>query len=280
MGRFERLTLRRPDPWLAAPAGALLALGLLMALDTTYFLGQEKTGDGFHYFKLHLIHIAAGAAVCLVLSQFSRAGLRRLARPLALVALAMLIMVWMPGLAVTRGGARRWVRLGPILAEPSELVKFGLVFFLAAFLAKREERIESFAGGPLPAFAVVAPLALMTLKQPDFGATVMIVLILLVMLFAAGARLRHLALGGGGALAVLTLLAVAKPYRLRRFAGFMDPWRTAGDAGFQLIQSFIALGAGGLWGQGLGGGRQKLFYLPAAHTDFVFAVVTEDLGLT
>jgi cell division protein FtsW len=99
------------------------------------------------------------------------------------------------------------------------------------------------------------------------------------MLFAAGARLKHLALAGASAIALLALQAVAKPYRLRRLAGFMDPWRTAQDAGFQLMQSFMALGAGGIWGQGLGGGRQKMFYLPAAHTDFVFAVVTEDLGL-
>ncbi|HLW71756.1 MAG TPA: putative lipid II flippase FtsW [Candidatus Binataceae bacterium] len=278
-GRFERLTPRCPDPWLAVPAGALLVLGLLMALDTTYFLGEAKTGDGFHYFRLHLVHIAAGLAIGLVLSQLSLVGLRRLVMPLGLIAIALLIMIWIPGLGVVRGGARRWVRLGPVLAEPSELVKFALVFFLAALLERRQERMTTFAEGALPAFAIVTPLALMTLRQPDFGATVMIALILFAMLFAAGARLKHLALAGGGALAVLAILVVVKPYRLRRLAGFMDPWRTAQDAGFQLMQSFMALGAGGIWGQGLGGGRQKMFYLPAAHTDFVFAVVTEDLGL-
>jgi cell division protein FtsW len=278
-GRFERLTLRRPDPWIAAPAGALLLLGLLMALDTTFFLGEAKTGDGFHYFRLHLLHIVAGLAIGFLFSQFSLSGLRRLAMPLALTALALMIMIWIPGLGVVRGGARRWVRLGPLLAEPSELVKFALVFFLAALLERRQPLMETFAEGPLPAFAIVAPVALMTLRQPDFGATVMIALILFAMLFAAGTRFKHLGLAGGGALAILAILAVAKPYRLRRLAGFMDPWRTAQDAGFQLMQSFMALGAGGIWGQGLGGGRQKMFYLPAAHTDFVFAVVTEDLGL-
>jgi cell division protein FtsW len=277
--RFERLTPRRPDPWLAAPAGALLVLGSLMALDTTYFLGQQKTGDAFHYFKLHLIHIAAGLGVCALLSQFSLAGLRRLAAPLTVVALALLVLVWIPGLGVTRGGARRWVRLGPVLAEPSELVKIALVFFLAAFLARRHELMRTFADGPLPAFAIVTPIALLTLLQPDFGATVIVVLILFAMLFAAGARLKHLGLPAAGVLALLVLQAVLKPYRLRRLTGFMDPWRTARGAGFQLIQSFIALGAGGWWGEGLGLGRQKMFYLPAAHTDFVFAVVTEDLGI-
>jgi cell division protein FtsW len=278
-GRFERLSWRQADPWLCLPAGALLALGALMVLNTTYFLGQEKTGDPFHFFVLHLVHIAAGLMLCVLLSQFSLAGLRRIALPLALVAIALLVAVWIPGMGVSRGGARRWVRLGPLLAEPSEMLKFGLVFFLADFLAQRREVMHRFEHGPLPVLIVVAPIALLVLKQPDFGTTVVIALVLFAMLFAAGARLAHLGGAGGGALALLALQAVAKPYRMRRFAGFLNPWGTARGAGFQLMQSFIALGAGGGWGQGLGAGRQKMFYLPEAHTDFVFAVVAEDFGI-
>ncbi len=266
-GRFERLSVRRPDPWLAGPGVVLIVLGLLMVLDTTYFLGQEKGGDGFHYFKLQLVHIGVGLLVCTLLSQFSLAGLRRVATPLAIVALVMLLLVWVPGFGVVRGGARRWVRLGPLLAEPSEVLKLTWVFFLATFLAKRQEIIGDFKAGPAPAYVMVMLLAIMTLAQPDFGATVMLVLLLFAMLYAAGARAKHLAIPGGCALAFLSLLAVAKPYRLRRLAGFVDPWRTARGAGFQLIQSFIALGAGGGWGQGLGVGRQKMFFLPQAHTD-------------
>lgn len=278
-GRFERLTLRRADPWLCVPAGALLALGALMVLNTTYFLGQEKTGDPFHYFILHLVHIAAGLMLCALLSQFSLVGLRRIALPLALVAIALLVGVWIPGMGVVRGGARRWVRLGPLLAEPSEVVKFGLVFFLADFLARRREVMHRFARGPLAVLIVVAPVALLVLNQPDFGTTVVIALVLFAMLFAAGARAAHLGEAGGAVLALLALQAVAKPYRMRRVAGFLNPWGTARGAGFQLMQSFIALGAGGGWGQGLGAGRQKMFYLPEAHTDFVFAVVAEDFGI-
>jgi cell division protein FtsW len=278
-GRFERLTLRRPDPWLSVPAGVLLVLGLLMVLDTTYFLSREKGGDGFHFLKLQLGHIAAGLTICLLLSQFSLAGLRRLAVPLALAAAVMLLLVWVPGIGVIRGGARRWVRLGPVLLEPSELAKLALVYFLARLLARRPELMRDFKQGPWPAFIVAAPLALLTIGQPDFGATVMIVLILFAMLFAAGARGKHLAVPGTAALLILAVQAVAKPYRMRRWTGFLDPWRTARGAGFQLMQSFIALGAGGGWGQGIGAGRQKMFYLPQAHTDFVFAVITEDFGL-
>jgi cell division protein FtsW len=278
-GRFEAVSYRRPDPWLCLPAAALMALGLLMVLNTTYFIGQEKTGDAFHYFKLHLVHIAAGFAVLLALSQFSLTGLRRLVMPLMIVAVVLLILTRMPGLGVVRGGARRWVRLGPVLAEPSELVKFAVVFFLADFLAKRQEVVASFKHGPLSAFLIVGPIAVIVLAQPDFGTTVMLVLILFAMLFAAGARGKHLGAAGGLAVGALAILAVAKPYRMRRLTGFLDPWQTARGAGFQLTQSFIALGEGGGWGTGLGAGRQKMFYLPQAHTDFVFAVVVEEFGM-
>jgi cell division protein FtsW len=278
-GRFEAVAYRRPDPWLALPAVALVALGTLMVLNTTYFLGQEKTGDAFHFFKLHLVHIAAGLVMLIALSQFSLAGLRRLVLPLMIIAGVLLILIWVPGLGVVRSGARRWVRLGPVLAEPSELVKFAVVFFLADFLAKRQDLMADFKHGPLAAFLIVGPIALLVLKQPDFGTTVMLALILFAMLFAAGARAKHLGAAGGLALAVLALQAVAKPYRVRRLTAFIHPWQSARGAGFQLTQSFIALGEGGGWGTGLGAGRQKMFYLPQAHTDFVFAVVVEEFGM-
>jgi cell division protein FtsW len=278
-GRFERVRWRRPDSWLYVPATALLLLGLLMVLNTTYFLGQAKTGDGFHFFKAQLAHIAAGLAVCVLLSQFSLAGLRRLVIPLAVLSCGLLLAAWIPGLGVVRGGARRWVRLGPILAEPSELVKLGLVFFLADFLARHQGQIQDLREGLLPIFLIAAPIALVLLKQPDFGSTVIVTVLTFAMLFVAGARPRHLAAAGAVALGGLMLQSIAKPYRMRRLAAFLDPWRAARGAGFQLIQSFIALGEGGEWGQGLGAGRQKMFYLPQAHTDFVFAVVTDDFGI-
>jgi cell division protein FtsW len=153
------------------------------------------------------------------------------------------------------------------------------VFFLADFLAKRQDLMFSFERGPLPAFLIVGPIALLVLKQPDFGTTVMLALLLFALLFAAGSRAKHLGGAGGLALAALVIQAVVKPYRMRRLTTFMDPWSSARGAGFQLTQSLIALGEGGGWGTGLGAGRQKMFYLPQAHTDFVFAVVVEEFGL-
>jgi cell division protein FtsW len=278
-GRFEAVGYRRPDAWLWLPAAALLLLGLLMVLNTTYFLGLEKTGDAFHFFKLQLVHIAAGFALLALLSQFSLQGLRRLVMPLAFVSLIMLVALYVPGLGMVRGGARRWLRLGPVVAEPSELVKFALVFFLADYLSRRQERMKYFDRGPLPVFLIVGPIALLLLKQPDFGSTVMIAMLMFAMLYAAGARPAHLGFAGAGAFTILVAQAAAKSYRMRRLTAFLDPWQAARGAGFQLIQSFIALGAGGGWGVGLGAGRQKMFYLPSAHTDFVFAVVGEEFGL-
>lgn len=278
-GRFDAVNYRRPDPWLWLPAAVLLLLGLLMVLNTTYFLGIERKGDAFHFFKLHLAHISIGLVLLILLSQFSLAGLRRIVMPLFVVSLAMLVLLYVPGLGLMKGGARRWLRLGPFIAEPSELVKFALVFFLAEFLSKRQARIHEFKYGPLAVFLIVGPITLMILKQPDFGSTVMIALILFAMLFAAGARASHLAVAGSGALGVLVFQAAAKSYRMKRLTTFLDPWSVARGAGFQLVQSFIALGEGGKWGVGLGAGRQKMFYLPEAHTDFIFAVVGEEFGI-
>jgi|HubBroStandDraft_1064217.scaffolds.fasta_scaffold100488_2 cell division protein FtsW len=278
-GRFDAVRQRRPDPWLWLPATALLMLGCLMVLNTTYFMSQEKTGDAFHFFKLHLLHLGVGALMLMLLSQFSLRGLRRLVFPFLVVSCLMLLLLHVSGLGIMRGGARRWLRLGPYICEPVEFVKLAVVFFLADFLSKREDRIRMLEQVPLPAFGIVGTIALFVLIQPDLGNTVMIAIVLFVMLYAAGAQIKHLAIAGAGGLCLLVLQTLAKSYRMRRMTAFLHPWETARGAGFQLVQSFIALGVGGGWGVGLGEGRQKMFYLPEAHTDFIFAVVGEEFGI-
>src|SRR5579875_338680 len=269
----------RLDPLLYLPAAILLLVGTLMVLDTTYFLARTKLGDPFYFFKAQLLHIGLGVLVSALLSQFSRSGLRRLAGPLTVMAVAMMVAVWIPGLGIVRGGARRWVRLGPLLAEPAELLKFAMVFSLADYLARRGVQIYRVQAGLLPIAVALLPIVALLLKEPDFGSAVSVAILAFVMLLAAGARLKHLATGGAIVLAALGLQIIAQPYRIRRLTAFIDPWRTARGAGFQLIQSYIALGAGGEWGVGLGAGRQKMFYLPQAHNDFIFAVIGEELGI-
>jgi cell division protein FtsW len=278
-GRFETVSLRRPDPWLWIPAAVLLCLGLLMVLNTTYFLANSGAAARFYYFKRQLSNIAVGLVVLSILSQFSLRGMHRVALPMLIGSALMMVALWVPGVGLVHGGARRWLKLGPMVVEPSELLKISIVFFLAEILSKRQDRMTSFKQGPLLAILVVAPIALIVLEQPDFGATVMIAALLFAMLWAAGARPCHLGAVAGAALPMLVFQAGHQAYRMRRLSSFLDPWQTARGAGFQLIQSFIALGAGGEWGVGLGAGRQKMFYLPQAHTDFVFAVIAEEFGI-
>ena len=278
-GRFEILAPVNADPWLWGCAAALIVLGLMMVLNTTYFLGLEKTGNPFYFFERQLLNLAVGMVVMWSLAQFPIRVLHRLALPLIAAAVLMLLAVWLPGAGVVRGGARRWLRVGPVVLEPSELIKLAAVFALAWYLSARQDKLGSAPKVLLPAFASIGLLAIALLKQPDFGAAVMLTLLLFVMLFAAGARPRDLGIAGMGALLLLIVQAGRQAYRMRRLSAFIDPWRTARGSGFQLIQSFIAFGAGGGWGVGLGKSRQKMFYLPQAHTDFVFAVIGEELGI-
>jgi cell division protein FtsW len=250
----------------------------MMVLNTTYFLGLEKTGNPFYFFERQLFNLAVGLVVMTVAAQLSLRGLRAIAFPLMVAAVVMCVAVWIPGLGIVRGGARRWIRLGPVLLEPSEILKLAATFFLARYLSQYQDKL----GIPkflLPVFAVIGVTALIVLKQPDFGAAVMLTLLLFTMLFAAGADLKHLGAAGAVALLALVLQAGRKAYRMRRLSAFLDPWQTARGSGFQLIQSFIAFGAGGGWGVGLGASRQKMFYLPQAHNDFVFAVIGEEFGV-
>ncbi len=276
--RFEIAAPLRADPWLWGSAAALIVFGLMMVLDTTYFMGLEKTGNPFYFFERQLLNLAVGIAVIALVAQFSLRGLRLIAFPLIAIAAVMLLAVWVPGLGLVRGGARRWLRAGPIPIEPSEMVKLATVFFLARYLSDQQENLSN-PKFLAPAFAVVGMLAIVLLKQPDFGAAVMLTLVLFTMLFAAGAENRHLGIAGSVALLALVIQVGHKAYRMRRLSAFLNPWRTAQGSGFQLIQSFIAFGAGGGWGVGLGASRQKMFYLPQAHNDFVFAVCGEEFGV-
>jgi cell division protein FtsW len=195
------------------------------------------------------------------------------------IAILALLLTYVPGIGITKSGAQRWLKIGPLVGQPSELAKLAVVFFLAKFLAGRGERMREFVIGPLPAIIAIAPIALLILKQPDLGSTVLIGLVLFAMLYAAGTRLTHLGAMGAAAMCLFAFQATSHAYRLRRLTSFLDPWQSARGAGFQLIQSYVAFGAGGGWGVGLGASRQKMFYLPQAHNDFVFAVIGEESGL-
>jgi cell division protein FtsW len=204
---------------------------------------------------------------------------RRFAYPLLAVSFIFLTLVLVPGIGVNRGGARRWIMLAGFAFQPSELAKLAMVFYLAHSMAKKEQTIRTFSVGVLPHLLVSGAFAGVLLLEPDFGSALILTMLLYFMLFVGGARVHHLLATLLMALPLLVYVMTQAEYRLRRLMTFLDPWSDASGSGFHVIQSLIAFGSGQIWGRGLGESRQKLFYLPEAHTDFVYSVVGEELGL-
>jgi cell division protein FtsW len=267
------------DKWLLLAIAALLALGVTMVLSTSYLYSQERFTDGTYFFRKQLIAISAGLVALVVCSIVPSTIYRRLSYPLLGLTLLVLLLVLIPGIGVTRGGARRWLMLPGFAFQPAEMAKLAIVLYLAHSMARKADKIRTFALGVLPHLLVGAIFLAALLLEPDFGTALILGVLLYLMLFVGGARLPHILATGLMALPLLVYVMLTAEYRLRRLLTFMDPWREASSSGFQVVQSLIAFGSGQLWGRGLGESRQKLFYLPEAHTDFVFSVVGEELGL-
>ncbi len=270
---------RSVDPWLLGAVLVLLGLGLVMVFDASFFVGQERFGNPYALARRHAVFLALAVCLAAVLVRVDVARLAPAAYPALIVVLLLLVLTAIPGIGQVRGGARRWLSLGIVAFEPSELLKPVFVLFLARTLVRKREHLESFAYGVLPPLIVAGGPILLLLAQPDFGASMVIAALTLGMLFAAGARPAHLAAVCAAALPGVLALIWVKPYRWSRLVAFLDPWGDAQNKGFQLVQSLIAFGSGGLLGVGLGNGKQKLFYLPEGHTDFIFALIGEELGL-
>ena len=267
-----------PDPWLLLAVGALVGLGAIMVFNVSWFHGQEM-GDAMHFFRKHVTSIVLGIVAAAITSRIPSARLRQAAYPLLAIAIVLLVAVLIPGLGVRRSGAQRWFPLGPLSFQPTEIAKFAVVLYLAASIVRKGERIRTFSLGIMPHAVVAGTMAALLLLEPDFGTAALVCTLLVLMLFAGGVRPAHLFLPALAALPLGAYVLLAESYRLKRLLGFMSPDADPLGINFQLRQSFLAFGSGGLWGVGLGEGRQKMFYLPAAHTDFIFSVVGEELGL-
>jgi cell division protein FtsW len=267
------------DKWLFLAVAALAAVGVTMVLSTSYLYAQERFADGTYFLRKQLFAMTAGLTALVVCSLVPAATYRRLAYPVLALTFVVLVLVLIPGIGVSRGGARRWLMLSGFAFQPAEMAKLAVVLYLAHSMAKKEEMIRTFSVGVLPHLIVAGGFLGALLLEPDFGTALILTMLLYLMLFIGGARVHHLLATGLMALPVLIYVMLKAEYRLRRLMTFMDPWREASSSGFQIIQSLIAFGSGQLWGRGLGESRQKLFYLPEAHTDFVFSVIGEELGL-
>jgi cell division protein FtsW len=277
--RPKRTASLSADPWLVLAVAGLLGMGLVMVFNVSYFLSDATLGDSYAFFRKHLFSIVLGSGVAFATSRLGSETYHRLAYPLLLAALAALVLVLIPGLGSMRGGAQRWLALGPLSFQPSELAKVALVLYLAASLDHKRERLGDLRRGVLPHCLVTAAVGLLLLAEPDFGSTALVAVVLLAMLFVAGARPLHLALLSSTAIPALVYLMLAEPYRWNRLKAFLNYENDPLGDGFQLRQSLIAFGSGGFTGVGLGQSQQKMFFLPAAHTDFIFSVVGEELGL-
>lgn len=277
--RPKRAGTLSADPWLVLAVAGLVGVGLVMVFNVSYFMSRSTLGDPYAFFRKHVVSLVLGGIVAVVTSRLGSESFRRLAYPLLLVALASLVLVLVPGIGSVRGGAQRWLALGPLSFQPSELAKVALVLYLAASLDRKRDRLTEFRLGVMPHCLVAGALALLLIAEPDFGSTALVAVVLLAMLFVAGARALHLAFLCSLTLPALAYLVIMAPYRWDRLMAFLDYDRDPLGIGFQLRQSLIAFGSGGVTGVGLGQSQQKMFFLPAAHTDFIFSVVGEELGL-
>ncbi len=262
--------------------GAVLALvgfGIVMVYSASAVYAAQKFGAADYFLKRDLAYAAAGLAAMWWASRTDYGALRRWAYPLLATTVVLLIAVLLVGARIN--GARRWFHFGPLSFQPAELAKLALVIYLARSLAQKTtaEKVKSFSVGFVPHMLIAGVLMLLLLKQPDLGTACILGLATLVMLFVAGAKVSYLGLAFLGAAPIVYQAIVGTPWRLKRMLAYLDPWPYRHDVGYQITESLISIGSGGVWGLGLGQGLQKLFFLPEAHTDYILAIVGEELGL-
>jgi cell division protein FtsW len=256
----------------------LVGFSLVMVYSTTGVVAQEKYGDALYFVKRQSVAALMGMLCMAVFSRLNIDWLRKVSPYLLFAAVALLLVTLIPGVGHRAGGAQRWINLGIIRFQPGEAVKVLFIIFIAGYWARHETRIPEFIAGILKPFLFVGLVAVLLLLQPDFGSTAVIALVTLAMALAAGVRLRYIIYSGILLAVCLGSLVVISPYRMQRILTFLSPFSDVSGKGYQLIQSLIAVGTGQATGVGLGASQQKLFFLPAAHTDFIFAVVAEELG--
>ncbi len=257
---------------------ALTSFGIVMIYSASSVMAAKNFHDGAYFLKRQAIFALAGFTIAAVVMRVDYQFWRKMAVPLLLISLVLLVLVLIPGIGGKVKGASRWIRLPGFNFQPSEFTKIALILYLAYSIDKKQDRIRSLSAGFLPYMVVLIILLGLLLKQPDLGAALTLAAVTILMLFAAGTRLVFILGSAMVALPFVAFLVYHSAYRLKRIKAFMNPEQDPTGIGWQIIQSKYAFGAGGFFGQGLGEGKQKLFYLPEAHTDFILSVVGEELG--
>ncbi|MDR3362561.1 MAG: putative lipid II flippase FtsW [Desulfovibrio sp.] len=265
------------DWWLFTIMLSLLAIGLVMVFSASGMVAEQINGDKYHFFTRQLKFAFLGIAALWCAALMPRAWLYKLQYP-ALFFTLLLMLITLSPYAPAINGAKRWIPIGPFSIQPMEFAKISLALYLAYFMSSKQDLIKTFSRGVIPPFAVTGLFCFLLLLQPDFGSAVILAALLFFMCVAGGTRFIYLffsvALACGGAMA----LAIASPYRLRRLLAFINPFDDMQNTGYQLVQSLLAIGSGSFFGVGVGASKQKLFYLPEAHNDFIMAVLAEETG--
>jgi cell division protein FtsW len=273
---------RMPFAWDGITLGlvsALLLIGLIMVTSASMSIAAKDLGDPFYFLERQFVFGLFGVAGAWCLTRVPAELWDRYSFALLLLAGVLLTLVLIPGLGAKINGARRWMRIGPMNFQVSELAKVLVLTWVCSYCVRKRAELEQTLPGLVKPVALLIVAAVLLLAEPDFGAATVLIATGFAVLFVAGARLRYVLMSLSGIAAAFAVLALTSAYRWKRITGFMHPWDDPFNGGFQLTQSLIAIGRGGWFGVGLGSSVQKLFYLPEAHTDFVFAVMAEELGL-
>lgn len=279
MRQNPEVALSRHYDWiLMVSAFTLAGLGLTMIFIASNVMAQAQYHDPYYFLKRQGLYTLLGLGALLLGRTLDYQRYKRWVYPILFLCFLSLLLVFVPGIGGKVRGAARWLRLGPLTLQPSEFAKLGLVLFLAYSLARKQEKMKYFAIGFLPHMLVAGVFIALIGREPDFGTAVTLGAIVFTMLFVGGTRLTHILLALGGGCALAGLLILRDPKKFDRILAFLDPWKYGADVGYQLKQSLLAIGSGCLWGLGPGQSRAKLFYLPDAHTDFILAIFSEEMG--
>ena len=277
--KLHRSALAPPDALLFAVVAALIGIGLVMIFSASSATAYADFHDSAHYLKRQSIWLIVGLGAAFAAYRCDYRKLKAIAPYAVGFTVLALIVTLIPHIGSSAGGARRWLGAGPISFQPSEFAKLALVLYLATALANWGERVRSLSRGVWPILVVTLALALPVLLEPDMGTASLLIFTAFTMLFVAGARVEHLVLVVLAMLPAVAITVGSSSYKRARILAFLDPWKDAQNTGFHIVQSLLALGSGGALGLGLGASRQKFFYLPEQYTDFIFAIIGEELGL-
>lgn len=267
------------DKWLIGAVFSLLIIGLMMVASSSVMVSTKYYHQPFHFLIRQACYLFVGLMLSLIIIRTDSSVWEKISAPLMLLCLLMLVVVLVPGIGRSVNGSRRWLAFGPIGVQVSEMAKLTMIFYLSGYLVRQRKAVTESVSGFIKPMVVLGIVSALLLLEPDFGATVVISGTVMAMLFLAGVKLRYYIGLMIGVVCALAFLAVSSPYRVARLTAFLDPWADQYNSGYQLTQSLIAFGRGGWLGSGLGESIQKLLYLPEAHTDFLFAVLAEEMGL-